>query len=93
MYTRMDGRAGGSDRSVRPAALAPPPAGRFNEPQLLHQSMPAAAAMLAVLVPVFEPVGLPSPLVGGAWGAAGTLLGYRFTAPALAAILGSAALG
>lgn len=61
--------------------------------QLLHQSMPAAALMLALLVPLMEPIGLPTPASGGAWGGAGTLLGYELTAPAAIAILGSAALG
>lgn len=61
--------------------------------QLLHQSMPAAAVLLAALVPAFEPVGLPAAANGFVWGAPGTLLGYQFTAPAVFAIVGSAALG
>jgi hypothetical protein len=61
--------------------------------QLLHQSMPAAACMLAALVPLMEPLGWPSAARGGAWGGPGTILGYQVTPPAAIAILGSAVLG
>jgi hypothetical protein len=81
----------------RSARLATPPAPPRHSPrpatQLLHQSMPAAAVMLAGLVPLMEPLGLACPLIGGAWGGPGTLLGYRFTVAAIVAILGSAGLG
>lgn len=54
--------------------------------QLLNEYSPIAAGMLSVLVPIFEPVG---------WGARapGTLLGYAYTWPAIAAIAISAILG
>ncbi|KAK9844032.1 hypothetical protein WJX81_002459 [Elliptochloris bilobata] len=54
--------------------------------QLLNEYSPIAAGMLAVLVPVFEPVG---------WGTRepGTLLGFSYTWPAVAAIAISAVLG
>jgi hypothetical protein len=55
--------------------------------------MPAAALMLALLVPLLEPLGLPSRASGGAWGGPGTLLGYRPSLAAAAAILGSSLLG
>jgi len=55
--------------------------------------MPAAALMLAVLVPMLEPVGFPSPANSNQWAGVGTLLGYHLTPPAAAAILGSAVLG
>lgn len=62
-------------------------------PQLLHQSMPAAAVLLAMLVPLVEPLGLPAPGAGGKWGAPGTLLGYECTLLATVAIIVSAVLG
>ena len=54
--------------------------------QLLNEYSPIAAGMLAVLVPAFEPMG---------WGTreAGTLLGFEYTWPAIAAIAVSAVLG
>ena len=54
--------------------------------QLLNEYCPIAAGMLAILVPVFEPVG---------WAKAtpGTLLGFQYTWPAVAAIAVSAVLG
>jgi solute carrier family 35 protein E3 len=56
--------------------------------QLLHQVAPVAVALLGVLVPMIEPLGL------GAGGAApGTILGYNLTPAALAWILLSSALG
>jgi hypothetical protein len=56
--------------------------------------MPAAAVLLAVLVPLVEPLGLPTPGgAGGAWGGPGTVLGYELTPPAAVAILVSAVLG
>lgn len=62
-------------------------------PQLLHRTMPSAALLLALLVPVAEPLGLPGPANAFTWGGRGTLLGYELSLPALVAILGSAALG
>jgi hypothetical protein len=55
--------------------------------------MPAAAVLLAMLVPLVEPLGLPAPGAGGKWGAPGTLLGYECTLLATVAIIVSAVLG
>ena len=54
--------------------------------QLLNEYSPIAAGMLSVLVPAFEPMG---------WGTRepGTLLGFEYTWPAIAAIAVSAVLG
>ena len=61
--------------------------------QLLDQYAPLAAAMLGVLVPIMEPVGLGGGR-GGARGArADTLLGFDYTPAAVAAIAVSAGLG
>ena len=49
----------------------------------MHQYTPWATGLLAVLVPVFEPVGFLDP-------APGTILGYSYTFISSAAILGSA---
>eukprot|EP00887_Chlorella_sp_A99_P008012 scaffold12.g8012.t1 len=54
--------------------------------QLLHQYVPLAALLLAVLVPVFEPMGWRDP--GPA-----TILGYHFTPGAVVAIAISSLLG
>ena len=54
--------------------------------QLMHQYTPWATGLLAVLVPVFEPVGFLDP-------APGTILGYSYTFISSAAILGSAVSG
>ena len=51
--------------------------------QLMHQYTPWATGLLAVLVPVFEPMGFLDP-------APGTILGYNYTFISSAAILGSA---
>jgi solute carrier family 35 protein E3 len=54
--------------------------------QLLHQYVPLAAGLLAILVPIFEPVG---------WLDRGkdTILGYEFSAGSVAAIAVSSVLG
>jgi solute carrier family 35 protein E3 len=54
--------------------------------QLLNEYSPIAAGFLAVLIPIFEPVGWSKPVPG-------TLLGYEYTGAAVAAIAVSAALG
>ncbi|KAK9830364.1 hypothetical protein WJX72_011308 [[Myrmecia] bisecta] len=54
--------------------------------QLLHQYCPIAAIMLAILVPIFEPMGWEDR-------APGTLLGYKFTVASVLAIAISAVLG
>lgn len=54
--------------------------------QLLHQYVPLAALLLAILVPIFEPMGWRNPT-------ADTVLGYRFTLGSLVAIAISAMLG
>jgi solute carrier family 35 protein E3 len=54
--------------------------------QLLNEYSPIAAALLAVLVPAFEPLGLSTR-------GPDTLLGYEYSAAAVAAIAISAALG
>lgn len=54
--------------------------------QLLHQYVPLAAIILALLVPLFEPMGWVEPT-------AHTILGYPMTPGAAAAILASAVLG
>lgn len=51
--------------------------------QLMHQYTPWATGLLAILVPVFEPVGFLDP-------APGTILGYNYTLITSAAIFGSA---
>ena len=51
--------------------------------QLMHQYTPWATGLLAVLVPVFEPVGFMDR-------APGTILGYNYTFITTTAILGSA---
>jgi solute carrier family 35 protein E3 len=69
--------------------------------QLLHQYTPQATVMMGLLVPLMEPVGWRHLFGGGGSFAAvgalsrgdGTLLGYRYTPSAVAAILFSAALG
>eukprot|EP00877_Chromochloris_zofingiensis_P014008 jgi/Chrzof1/8861/Cz03g27040.t1 len=53
--------------------------------QLLHQYTPQATVMLGLLVPIMEPVGFT--------GGSNTILGYHYTAAAVAAILVSAVLG
>jgi solute carrier family 35 protein E3 len=54
--------------------------------QLLHQYTPQAAVMLAVLVPIFEPVGLIHRTPD-------TILGYNYTVGSVLAIIISAGLG
>ena len=54
--------------------------------QLLHQYVPLAAIILALLVPLFEPMGWVEPT-------AHTVLGYSMSPGAAAAILASAVLG
>ena len=56
--------------------------------QLLHQYMPLAAFMLAVLVPIVEPVGLFENQANPH-----TLMGYTYSVPSIAAIAISSALG
>ena len=51
--------------------------------QLMHQYCPWAAGLLAVLVPIFEPMGLADPTPA-------TLLGFDYTPAAITAIGGSA---
>ena len=51
--------------------------------QLMHQYTPWATGVLAVLVPVFEPVGFTDP-------APGTILGFTYTFASVTAIAGSA---
>jgi solute carrier family 35, member E3 len=60
--------------------------------QLLDQYAPIAAAMLAVLVPLMEPVGLNAGSLSEAE-RANTLLGYHYTPGAVVAIAVSAGLG
>jgi hypothetical protein len=68
---------------------------RASSMQLLHAYTPQAAALLAALVPLLEPLrpraGAPPP--PGARFGDGSLLGYRPSPAAAAAILASAALG
>lgn len=54
--------------------------------QLLHQLIPTAVALLGILVPALEPVGIADPIPG-------TILGYRYTAGAVAWIVLSSCLG
>ena len=54
--------------------------------QLLHQYVPLAALLLAVLVPLCEPMGWSNPTPQ-------TILGYRFTLGSVAAIAVSSVLG
>lgn len=54
--------------------------------QLLHQYTPQAALLLAILVPMFETVGLVKPT-------SDSILGYPYTAESVLAILASALLG
>lgn len=54
--------------------------------QLLHEYTPVAALLLALVVPVMEPMGWKN-------GAPDTLLGYQYNLQAVMAILFSAALG
>ncbi|KAL0026122.1 hypothetical protein WJX79_001315 [Trebouxia sp. C0005] len=56
--------------------------------QLLHQYMPLAAVMLAVLVPIVEPVGLFENQANPH-----TLMGYTLSVPSIVAIAISSALG
>ena len=51
--------------------------------QLMHQYTPWATGLLAVLVPIFEPVGFVNPIPG-------TILGFNYTFISSTAILGSA---
>ncbi len=51
--------------------------------QLMHQYTPWATGLLAVLVPIFEPVGFLNP-------APGTILGFNYTFVSSVAIMGSA---
>lgn len=57
-----------------------------NGNQLLHQVAPTAVGLLAVLIPIIEPVGFSSPKPG-------TILGYNFSSSAVAWILFSSCLG
>lgn len=57
-----------------------------NGNQLLHQVSPSAVLLLAVLIPIFEPVGFNGP-------AEGTILGFKFSQGAVAWILLSSCLG
>ncbi|CAL5229693.1 g13065 [Coccomyxa viridis] len=54
--------------------------------QLMHQYTPWATGLLAILVPIFEPVGFVDPNPG-------TILGFNYTFVSTTAILGSAVLG
>ena len=56
--------------------------------QLLHQYTPLAAAMLAVLVPILEPIGMFETLPD-----AHSLMGFRYTFSAVTAIAISSVLG
>ena len=56
--------------------------------QLMHQYVPLAVVMLAVLVPIFEPLGL-----GGSKDPEDTLLGFDYTPACVGAILLTAVLG
>jgi solute carrier family 35 protein E3 len=58
-----------------------------NGNQLLHQAMPLAVALLTLLAPLMEPLGLDN------IGAPGTVLGYAFTPAAVAWIALSSVLG
>ena len=51
--------------------------------QLMHQYTPWATGLLAVLVPIFEPVGFLDP-------APGTILGFNYTFLSSIVIMGSA---
>ena len=51
--------------------------------QLMHQYTPWATGLLAILVPIFEPVGFVDPNPG-------TILGFNYTFISSTAILGSA---
>ena len=51
--------------------------------QLMHQYTPWATGLLAVLVPIFEPVGFTNP-------APGTILGFNYTFLSSVVIMGSA---
>ena len=51
--------------------------------QLMHQYTPWATGLLAVLVPIFEPVGFLDP-------APGTILGFDYTFLSSVVIMGSA---
>ena len=51
--------------------------------QLMHQYTPWATGLLAVLVPIFEPVGFTDP-------APGTILGFNYTFLSSVVIMGSA---
>lgn len=51
--------------------------------QLMHQYTPWATGLLAILVPIFEPVGFVDPTPG-------TILGFNYTFISSTAILGSA---
>ena len=59
-----------------------------NSMQLLHQYTPIAAAMLTVLVPVLEPIGLFEALPD-----AHTLMGFKYTLTSVTAIAVSSVLG
>ena len=56
--------------------------------QLLHQYTPLAAGMLALLVPVLEPIGLFEANIDSRF-----LMGYRYTIPSVIAIATSSLLG
>ena len=51
--------------------------------QLMHQYTPWATGLLAVLIPVFEPLGLSNPTLE-------TILGFNYTFTSVTAIAGSA---
>lgn len=57
-----------------------------NGNQLLHQVAPTAVGLLAVLIPIIEPVGFSNP-------GPGTILGFSFSSSAVAWILFSSCLG
>eukprot|EP00878_Enallax_costatus_P004629 GHUV01004874.1.p1 GENE.GHUV01004874.1~~GHUV01004874.1.p1 ORF type:complete len:387 (+),score=80.11 GHUV01004874.1:241-1401(+) len=58
----------------------------LNGNQLLHQVAPTAVALLAILIPILEPVGFNDPKPG-------TILGFEYSNSALAWILFSSCLG
>lgn len=60
---------------------------QVNGNQLLHSAMPGAVALLTVLVPLLEPIGLDRP------GRPGTLLGFDFSMAACSWILLTCVLG
>lgn len=60
---------------------------QVNGNQLVHAAMPCAVALLTVLVPLLEPIGLDKP------GTPGTLLGYDFSWKAVLWILFTSVLG